>query len=258
MATINFEQGLAHNAPLEKIWARADLLACAAEFGGTFGLVFAGCGAIVVDRLSGGQITHVGVGVTFGLAVMVMIFATGHLSGAHFNPAVTLAFAVFRHFPRRLVAGYWVAQLLGALAAALLLDVLFGNVALLGATLPSGSLFQSLLLEVILTAILMFVIIAVATDERGSQPAAIAIGATVALEAIFAGPISGASMNPARSLAPALVAGVWQAQWIYLVAPLVGAVSGAGFYELVRRARRPLDSQDNAGAQASLADVQSF
>jgi MIP family channel proteins len=238
MATAELEQGLYVPKGLLQVLARADVMACLAELGGTFSLVFAGCGAIVIDRLSGGQVTHVGVGLTFGLVVAVMTFATGHLSGAHFNPAVTLAFAVFRHFPRKMVIRYWTAQLFGAVIAAFLLRAMFGNVANLGATLPSGGSFQSLLLEVILTAILMFVIAAVATDKRASQPA-VAIGGTVALEAIFAGPISGASMNPARSLAPALLSNVMQAQWIYLIGPLVGAVLGAGFYELVRRAQCP-------------------
>ncbi len=228
----------------KKKWFPAALVspevrACVAEWVGTFGLVFAGCGAVVIDKLSGGQVTHVGVGLTFGTIVAVMIFATGHLSGAHLNPAVTLAFAIFKHFPRRMVLGYWIAQLLGALAAAIMLCAMFGNVAFLGATLPAGSSEQSLWLEVILTAILMFVIMAVATDKRGGQPAALAIGGTVALEAIFAGPISGASMNPARSLAPALVAGVMPLQWIYVVGPIGGAVIGAGLYEIVRRAQNP-------------------
>ncbi|HLF24787.1 MAG TPA: MIP family channel protein [Anaerolineae bacterium] len=228
-----------YRSVLAEVWARADVRACVAELVGTFGLVFAGCGAIVINALSAGQVTHVGVGLTFGLIVAVMIFATGHLSGAHINPAVTLAFAVFRHFPRRLVLGYWVAQLAGALAATLLLLAMFGNAANLGATLPSGSEIQSFVLEIVLTAILMFVIMAVATDKRGSSPAAVAIGGTVALEAIFAGPISGASMNPARSLAPALVANVMSAQWLYLIGPIVGALIGAGLYEIVRKAQRP-------------------
>lgn len=224
---------------LAEIWTSTDVRACVAELLGTFGLVFAGCGAVVIDTLSGGQVTHVGVGLTFGAIVAVMIFATGHLSGAHINPAVTLAFAVFRHFPRRLVVGYWIAQLAGGFAAAMLLFAMFGNVANLGATLPSGSPEQSLLLEVVLTAILMFVIMAVATDKRGGQPAALAIGGTVALEAIFAGPISGASMNPARSLAPALVANVMPLQWLYVIGPIVGALIGAGLYEIARKAQCP-------------------
>src|SRR5918994_2175720 len=164
----------------------------AAEAVGTFGLVFAGTGAIVIDAETGGGVGHVGIGMTFGLIIMVMIYATGHVSGAHFNPAVTLGFAVGRHFPWWLVARYWAAQLAGGLAASLLLRALFGDTAHLGATLPHGSAGQSLVLEAVLTAILMFVIVSVATDTRAvGQAAAIAIGGTIGLEALFAGPISG-------------------------------------------------------------------
>jgi len=184
-----------------------------AEFVGTFGLVFAGTGAIVVDAETGGGVGHVGIGLTFGLVIMVMIYATGHISGAHFNPAVTLTFAVGRHFPWRQVPRYWEAQLGGALLGSLLLRGLFGDTANLGTTLPRGSAPQSLILETVLTFVLMFVITAVATDTRAvGQAAAIAIGGTVGLEALFAGPISGASMNPARSLAPALVSWTWSHQ----------------------------------------------
>jgi MIP family channel proteins len=207
----------------------------AAEAVGTFGLVFAGCGAIIINVISGGTVGHLGIGLTFGLIVMTMIYATGHISGAHFNPAVTLAFAATRHFPLALVPVYLGAQFGGAVAASVALRLLFGNVAHLGTTLPSGSVGQSFGLEVVLTFFLMFVIISVATDTRAvGQAAAIAIGGTVGLEAIFAGPISGASMNPARSLAPALVSGTWQGQWIYLVAPVIGAVAGALVYQFMR------------------------
>jgi aquaporin NIP len=207
----------------------------AAEVVGTFGLVFAGCGAIIINAISGGTVGHLGIGLTFGLIVMTMIYATGHISGAHFNPAVTLAFAATRHFPLALVPVYLGAQFSGAVAASVALRLLFGDVAHLGTTLPSGSVRQSFGLEVVLTFFLMFVIISVATDTRAvGQAAAIAIGGTVGLEALFAGPISGASMNPARSLAPALVSGTWQDQWIYLVAPVIGAVAGALVYQLVR------------------------
>jgi MIP family channel proteins len=209
----------------------------AAEFIGTFGLVFAGCGAVVTDAMSGGAVGHVGVGLTFGLIVMTMIYATGHISGAHLNPAVTLAFAATRHFPPALVPAYLLAQLAGAVAASLCLRLLFGNVARLGATLPAGAAGQSLGLEFVLTFFLMFVITAVATDSRAvGQAAALAIGGTVALGALFAGPVSGASMNPARSLGPALVSGTMQAQWLYLVGPIGGALLGAASYQFVRGA----------------------
>jgi aquaporin NIP len=216
-----------------------------AECIGTYALITAGCGAIVVDRLTG-SLTHIGVAFTFGLIIMVMIAATGHLSGAHFNPAVTAAFALTRHFPWRDVPLYISAQLLGAVGGALTLRALFGPVADLGATLPTGSAFQSFGLEILLTAVLMFVIISVATDTRAvGQLAALAIGATVALDALWGGPISGASMNPARSFGPVLIAGVWQDHWVYWLGPLLGAALGAAIYQLLRT---PL-LQDTASAQ---------
>lgn len=223
------------------------LAALVAEGLGTFGLVFAGCGAIMIDTLSHGAVTHVGVGLVFGLVITVMIYAFGHISGAHFNPAVTLAFVVARHFPVRRLVGYWAAQLLGALLAALCLRLLLGNVASLGTTLPTGNggIGQSFGLETLLTFFLMIVIMAMATDTRAvGQAAALAIGATVGLEALFAGPISGASMNPARSLGPALVSWTWTAQWMYIVGPMIGAVAGASVYRWLRQA-----SQQQAPSQ---------
>jgi len=178
---------------------------------------------------------HVGVALTFGLVIMAMIYAVGHVSGAHFNAAVTFAFALSRHFPWSRAAGYWLAQLLGALGAAALLRGSLGNVAHVGATLPSGSQGQSFLWELVLSFFLMFVIMAVATDTRAvGEAAAIAIGGTIGLDAMFGGPISGASMNPMRSIAPALVSGDLHALWLYVVAPLLGASLGALTYRYVR------------------------
>ncbi|CCF85045.1 MIP family channel protein [Nitrolancea hollandica] len=216
--------------------SRAAPWRCAlAEAVGTFGLVFAGTGAIMIDAKTNGGVGHVGISLTFGLIVMAMIYAIGHVSGAHINPAVTLAFSAVRHFPRRLVPLYLLGQFTGAMLASLLVRGLFGDVAALGATFPQGSAGQALLLEFVLTFLLMFVIMAVATDVRAvGQAAAIAIGGTVGLEALFAGPISGASMNPVRSLAPALVSWTWNEQWLYLVGPIAGAVAGAFMYMVIR------------------------
>ncbi len=205
-----------------------------AEGVGTYGLVTAGCGAIMVNRLTG-ELGHVGIALTFGLIILVMIAALGHVSGAHFNPAVTVAFALTRHFPRREVMPYVVGQIAGAVLGALTLRLLIGDVADLGATVPSGSVAQSFGLEMLLSAVLMLVIIAVATDTRAQgTPAALAIGFTVALDALWGGKISGASMNPARSLGPALVSGVWTTQWVYWLAPILGASIGALLYQFLR------------------------
>ena len=205
-----------------------------AEAVGTFALVFAGAGAIVVDARTH-ALGHVGVAIAFGLVIMVMIYAVGHVSGAHFNPAVTFAFALTRHFPWRSAALYWCAQIAGALLAAALIRASLGTDAHLGATLPSGSQAQSFVWELVLTFFLMFVIMAVATDTRAvGEAAAIAIGGTVGLDAMFGGPISGASMNPARSIGPAVVGGDLHALWLYLVAPLIGAALGALTYQFVR------------------------
>ena len=208
--------------------------ALCAEAVGTFALVFAGAGAIVVDARTH-ALGHVGVALVFGLVIMVMIYAVGHVSGAHFNPAVSFAFALTRHFPWQRVGGYWIAQAMGAVAAAALLRASLGGEAHLGATLPSGSQGQAFLWEVILTFFLMFVIMSVATDTRAvGEAAAIAIGGTVGLDALFGGPITGASMNPARSLGPALVSGDLHALWLYLLAPLAGATAGGIVYQFVR------------------------
>ena len=182
-----------------------------------------------------GALGHVGVAITFGLVIMAMIYAVGHISGAHFNPAVTFAFALSRHFPWGRAVAYWCAQLLGALVAAALLRGSLGNIAHVGATLPSGSQGQSFLWELVLSFFLMFVIMAVATDTRAvGEAAAIAIGGTVGLDAMFGGPISGASMNPARSFGPAVVSGDLHALWLYVLAPLAGAALGALSYQFIR------------------------
>ena len=211
----------------------------AAEFIGVFLLVFFGPGSAVVSAHQGSAISHEGIAACNGLAIMVLIYALGHVSGAHFNPAVTLAFGVARHFQTRDIVPYWLAQFAGALAAAGLLRALFDNAAHLGTTQPAGSAGQSFVLEVVLTFALMFVITAVATDVRAvGQAAAIAIGAMVGLDVLLGGPISGGSMNPARSLGPALVSGELKSLWIYLTAPPIGALLGALTYGLVRGDQR--------------------
>lgn len=196
-----------------------------AEFLGTFGLVFAGTGAIVIDQVTKGSVGHAGIALTFGLVVLAMIYAFGDVSGAHLNPAVTIAFAVARRFAWREVPGYAVSQVAGAVAASALLRVLFPTNGTLGATLPLDSPWQSFVLEVVLTFFLMLVILSVSAGakEKGIT-AGVAIGAVIALEAMFAGPICGASMNPARSFAPAIVSGRLEHLWIYLSAPLLGAI----------------------------------
>lgn len=195
------------------------------ELIGTFALVFCGTGAIVINQQSGGVITHVGVAITFGLIVMSMIYALGSVSGAHMNPAVSIAFVVARRFPLKELLPYIVSQVVGALLASGTLKLLFPGNELLGATLPAGTAMQSFVLELILTFFLMLVIIQVATGSKEQGMfAGLAIGSVVALEAMFAGPICGASMNPVRSLAPALVSGHMQHLWVYLTAPVAGAI----------------------------------
>jgi aquaporin NIP len=211
---------------------------CVAELIGTFAVVFAGTGAIVVNDVSGGQITHVGVAITFGLVVMAMIYAVGDVSGAHLNPAVTCGFWLAKRLSGRVVVPYIASQIVGALMASVLLRLLFPHHPTLGVTVPAGEVphpvFQSFVLEAVLTAILMFVILSVAlgAKEKGLM-AGIAIGGVVGLEAMFAGPICGASMNPARSLAPAIVTGTMAHQWLYVIAPIIGAAVAVMFWKLV-------------------------
>ena len=212
-----------------------------AEAFATFTLVFAGCGAIVVNSERGGSLGETGIAAAFGLAIMVMIYATGHLSGAHINPAVTVAFTSTRHFPVRDAVAYIPSQVAGAVAGAAMLRLAWeGTPANLGATVPSVGVGAALAYEFVMTAFLMFVVMAVATDMRAiGATAAIAIGGTVALDALFGGGVTGASMNPARSFGPALLASEWTDFWIYLLAPVTGALAGAFLYSLVRDGRGP-------------------
>jgi aquaporin Z len=199
----------------------------AAEFIGTFALVFAGTGAMVINEASRGAITHVGVALTFGLIVLVMIYTLGDISGAHINPAVTIAFWFSRRMAGREVLPYLGSQCAGAMAASATMRLLFPNNRLLGTTQPAGPVLQSFILEFLLTALLMFVILGVSTGAREKGiTAGIVVGAVIALEAMFAGPICGASMNPARSLGPALVSGQFANLWIYVAAPVIGAAVG--------------------------------
>jgi aquaporin Z len=195
-----------------------------AELIGTFALVFCGTGAIVIDQQTNGQVGHIGVAITFGLIVTSMIYAFGDKSGAHFNPAVTIAFSLANLFPKKQILPYIISQIIGAFIASAILKLLFPTNLNLGATIPSGSNLQSFVLEIVLTFILMLTILFTSqgSKETGTM-AGLAIGGVVLLEAMFAGPICGASMNPARSLSPAIVSGNVATLWIYLSAPVVGA-----------------------------------
>ncbi|KAF0915918.1 hypothetical protein E2562_000561 [Oryza meyeriana var. granulata] len=215
-----------------------------AEILGTYLMIFAGCAAVVVNLSTGGTVTFPGICAVWGLVVMVMIYSVGHISGAHFNPAVTIAFATCGRFPWKQVPSYVLAQVLGSTMASLTLRVVFGRG---GArehffgTTPAGSSAQAVALEFVISFFLMFVVSGVATDNRAvGELAGLAVGATVAVNVLFAGPVTGASMNPARSLGPAIVAGRYGGVWVYVVAPVVGTVSGAWAYNLVRFTDKPL------------------
>lgn len=205
------------------------------EFIGTFAIVFFGTGAIIVNQQTQGMISHAGIALAFGFTVMVMIYALGQVSGAHFNPAVTVAFAFAGTFSYRQVIPYLLSQVAGALSASALLKLLFPDNHLLGTTLPSGTAMQSFILEAIMTFFLMLVILQVA---HGSKEiglfAGLAIGSVVLIEALFAGPVSGASMNPARSLAPALWSGHLEYLWIYITAPFIGAIAAVGIWKYLK------------------------
>jgi MIP family channel proteins len=224
-----------------------------AEAIAVFTLVFAGCGAIIANAKTHGSVTSLGIALTFGLAIGIMVYAVGHISGAHINPAVTLGLAATRHFPLARVPLYWLSQAIGATVAALLLRAIYGNVAHLGTTLPSGSDGQSLALEVVMTFFLVFVVMAVATDFRAvGQAAALAIGGAIVMGGLFGGPISGGSLNPARSFGPALVSGTWDHLWVYIVGPLAGGLLGALVYEITRGEQPTIEGVED-GVEASAA-----
>lgn len=227
----------------------------AAEAIGTFFLVFIGTGAIMVDATTGGAVGAVGVSLAFGLAIAGMIYAVGHLSGAHINPAVTIAFWSIGRFPARAVPLYLIAQCAGAIAASAVLRAVLGPVASLGATAPSVSAPAAFAVEALLSFALMFVIVAVATDPRAATGfAGLAIGFTVTFDALMGGPLTGASMNPARSLGPALVGGAWSDHWLYWLGPIVGMMAAARTYELLRPAELPTATRagDSLGARGPL------
>lgn len=219
-----------------------------AEIFGTFILLFSGAGAIVTNQVSGGTVTHVGIALVFGMVVTSVIYAIGEISGAHINPAVTIAFWVARRFPGKEVIPYIICQVLGAMAACFLLKLTFPGLDNYGMTLPAGSDMQSLILEFVLTWMLMFVVLCVSTGAKETGIlAGVAIGSVIALEAMFAGPICGASMNPARSLAPALVSGNLQSLWLYFVGPIGGAILAVPSLWLVRNNKQaPADKTSAA------------
>lgn len=206
-----------------------------AEFIGTFALVFCGTGAIVINEVSGGMVGHLGVAISFGAVVMAVIYSIGDRSGAHINPAVSIAFAISGRFDWKLVPGYIISQVLGGLLASFFLLLLFPDLSDYGMSNPAGPAMQTFYLEIILTFFLMFVILQVShgSHESGIMAGA-AIGAVVLLEALFAGPITGASMNPARSIAPAIVSGEFTHLWIYLSAPTIGAILSVGAWKLIK------------------------
>ena len=211
-----------------------------AELIATFAMVFCGTGAIIIDQQTNGAISHVGVAITFGLIVMSMIYSLGHISGAHMNPAVTIAFTIAKRFELNQVLPYIISQLIGAFLASATLHYLFPTNGTLGATLPAGTEIQSFILEFILTFFLMLVIMNVSTgNKEQGMFAGLAIGSTVLLEAMFAGPVSGASMNPARSISPAIVSGHIEHLWIYIVAPIAGAALAIPVFQKLQNKTPP-------------------
>ena len=205
------------------------------EFIGTFAMIFCGTGAMTINEVTGGDVSHVGIAITWGFIVIAMIYAFGDISGAHFNPAVSIAFAFAKKFSWKEVPKYIIAQVLGALFASLILLFLFPTSEIYGATIPTIDPMRAFVLEIILTFILMLTIINVSTGSKEvGIVAGIAIGGVVLLEAMFAGPVTNASMNPARSLAPALVSGKLEHLWLYMIAPIIGALLAVGTCKLVK------------------------
>ncbi|PON46959.1 Major intrinsic protein [Parasponia andersonii] len=221
-----------------------------AEVLGTYFLIFAGCASVVVNNDKDKIVTFPGISIVWGLVVMVMVYSVGHISGAHFNPAVTIAFATTKRFPYKQVPAYVAAQVLGSTLASGTLRLLFnGKEDHFTGTLPTGSDLQSFVIEFIITFYLMFVVSGVATDNRAiGELAGLAVGSTVLLNVMFAGPISGASMNPARSLGPAIVHNQYKGLWIYLVSPTLGAIAGAWTYNLIRFTDKPLREITKSGS----------
>ncbi|XP_073127938.1 probable aquaporin NIP-type [Henckelia pumila] len=224
-----------------------------AELLGTYFLIFAGCGSVVVNKLYGEKITHPGISVTWGVTVMALIYTVGHVSGAHFNPAVSISLATFRRFPWKEVPLYIISQLLGSILASWTLSVMFSitSEAYFG-TLPVGSNGQSLAIEIVISSLLMFVVSAVATDNRANAGmGGIAVGMTIMLNVFVAGPISGASMNPARSIGPALVRNTYKGLWVYIIGPIIGTLAGAFAYNLIRSTNKPLRELAKSGSLCS-------
>jgi len=235
--TLNIEKEDVKDAkPSSSTFTREFSQKLIAELVATYFLVFAGCGAIMVDIDKNKLLGQPGVAITWGAAVMVMVYTVGHVSGAHINPAVTIAFASCKRFPWKEVPGYMVAQVLASILASGTLRLIFsGKHDNFAGSAPPGSDFQALVVEIIITFYLMFVISAVATDDRATaQLAGVVIGTTVLLNAMFAGPISGASMNPARSIGPALVWNKYEGLWVYIFGPTIGALGGAWAYNTIR------------------------
>ncbi|CAO2194101.1 unnamed protein product [Urochloa humidicola] len=233
-----------------------------AELLGTYFMIFAGCGSVVVNLTTDGTVTFPGICAVWGLVVMVLVYSVGHISGAHFNPAVTVAFATCGRFPWKQVPSYAAAQVLGSTLASLTLRVVFGGGTAAHehffGTAPAGSDAQAVALEFVISFYLMFVVSGVATDNRAiGELAGLAVGATVLLNVLFAGPITGASMNPARTLGPAIVAGRYKTIWVYVVGPVCGTVAGAWAYNLVRFTDKPLREITKSGSFLRSARISS-